>query len=66
MLFVNEMGWSEFARIDAPSTLQLVVLFFIALVLMPVVMHLFSKILRFVFIVTAVLAPVYIMLPILR
>ncbi|MFL5284747.1 MAG: hypothetical protein ACJ8AW_28135 [Rhodopila sp.] len=66
MLFVDTLDWSEFARIDPPSTLQMVILFFVALVLTPVLMQLFSRIFRFAFILTAVAAPVYIMMPMLQ
>jgi hypothetical protein len=66
MFFVDTLDWGDFARIDAPSTLHLVMLFFLALVLTPVLMRVFSKIFRFAFILMAVVAPVYIMLPILR
>jgi len=66
MLFVDTLDWSEFARIDPPSTLQMVILFFVALVLTPVLMQLFSRIFRFAFILTAVTVPVYIMMPMLQ
>jgi hypothetical protein len=66
MMFVDALGWSDFARVDPPSTIQMVALFLIALMVFPVVMRLFSSIFRFAFIVAAVLAPVYIVLPILR
>jgi hypothetical protein len=66
MLFVDTLDWSEFARIDPPSTLQMVILFFVALVLTPVLMQLFSRIFRFAFILTAVAVPVYIMMPMLQ
>jgi hypothetical protein len=66
MFFVDTLDWGDFARIDAPSTLHLVMRFFLALVLTPVLMRVFSKIFRFAFILMAVVAPVYIMLPILR
>jgi len=66
MFFVDTLEWGDFARIDTPSTLQLVMLFFLALVLMPVLMQVFSRIFRFAFILMAVVAPVYIMLPILH
>ena len=66
MMFIDALGWSDFARIDPPSTIQMVVLFFLALVFMPVVMRLFSHLFRFAFIVAAVVAPVCIMLPMLQ
>jgi hypothetical protein len=66
MFYVDTLGWSEFARIDPPSTLQMVILFFVALVLTPVLMQLFSRIFRFAFILMAVAAPVYIMMPMLQ
>jgi hypothetical protein len=66
MFFVDTLKWGDFARIDTPSTVQLVILFFPALVLMPVLMQVFSRIFRFAFILMAVAAPVYIMLPILH
>jgi hypothetical protein len=66
MMFIDALGWSDFGRIDPPSTIQMVVLFFLALVFMPVAMRLFSHLFRFAFIVTAVVAPVYIMLPVLQ
>jgi hypothetical protein len=66
MFYIDTLGWSEFARIDPPSTLQMVILFFVALVLTPVLMQLFSRIFRFAFILMAVAAPVYIMMPMLQ
>jgi hypothetical protein len=66
MMFIDALGWSDFARIDPPSTIQMVALFVIALVVFPVVMRLFSSTFRFAFILVAVAAPVYILLPILQ
>nr|WP_294522915.1 hypothetical protein [uncultured Rhodopila sp.] len=66
MLFVDEMGWSELARLDAPPTMQTLGLLLLALVLMPALVRLFGPMLRLGFILTAVLLPVYIVMPILQ
>nr|WP_294546437.1 hypothetical protein [uncultured Rhodopila sp.] len=66
MLFVDDMGWSELARLDAPPTVQTLVLLLIALVLLPAALRLFGTLFRLGFILTAVLMPVYFVMPILQ
>lgn len=66
MLFIDDMGWSELARLDAPPTMQTLILLLIALVLMPSVMRMFGTIFRLGFILTAVMIPVYFVMPILQ
>jgi hypothetical protein len=66
MMLVDALEWGSFTRIDPLSTMQMVALFVLALVLMPVVMRLFPAILRFAFIMISVIAPVYILLPMLQ
>nr|WP_294507896.1 hypothetical protein [uncultured Rhodopila sp.] len=64
MLFIDDMGWSELARLDAPPTTQTLFLLLIALVFMPSVVRLVGPMFRLGFILTAVLLPVYVVMPI--
>jgi uncharacterized SAM-binding protein YcdF (DUF218 family) len=66
MVFIDDMGWSELARLDAPPTMQTLILLLVALVLMPSVMRMFGTLFRLGFILTALLIPVYFVMPLLR
>jgi hypothetical protein len=65
MLFIDATGWSELARLDGPPAMQTLVLLMLALVLMPTALRLFGTLFRLGFILTAVLIPVYFVMPIL-
>jgi hypothetical protein len=66
MLFMDDMVWSELARLDALPTVQALALVLLALALMPAVLQLFGTLFRLGFILSAVLIPVYFVSPMLQ
>jgi hypothetical protein len=66
MLLIDDMGWSELARLDAPPTMQTLILLLVLLVLLPSVIRMFGTLFRLGFILSAVLIPVYFVMPIMQ
>jgi hypothetical protein len=59
-------GFGDFTRLDSSLAIQVLILLAISLVLMPTVLRLFGGVFRMAFILTVLVLPVYMVLPILH
>ena len=61
--FVGGAGWEDLIRADEPPTMQVLVPFAVAILLMPVVARWSGSLFRMTIILMALLVPVWVVLP---